>query len=278
MFGREGQDKLRASTAAVVGANGTGSPTIQQLAFLGVGKLFIIDDGPLKESGRNRNVSSRHYDPIPGSMKVDLAKRMVEEIDPEIQTVAIPYNLLSPEAFEAIKKSEYAFGCVDNDGARFVLNELCMAYEKNYFDLATDTPDHGYGGRVCISWNGEGCIYCLLQLDALDVAEFLATGEELERHQEIYGVRRELLDEAGPSVITINSVVASLAVTEFMAAVTGMRPPAKLLTYYGHDSVVRKSLDLPRPDCPYCAGIRGQKDLADMDRYLLRRIKGKKVA
>jgi len=268
LFGREGQDKIRAAHVTVLGASGTGSPSIQQLAYLGVGEITIIDDGELKPSGLNRTVTAWHDDPIPGSMKVELAKRHVELIDPAIKVNTVPKNLISEDAFNAIKASNHVFGCVDNDGSRFVLNELCMAYGLQYFDLASDTPDGKYGGRVCVSWDGSGCVYCLLSLDALDVAAFLATGEDMARQEAIYGVRKELIDETGPSVISINGVIASLAVTEFMAAVTGMRSPVRLITYYGHESVVRKSKDLPNPDCPYCQGARGIGERAEVERYL----------
>jgi hypothetical protein len=40
----------------------------------------------------------------------------------------------------------------------------------------------------------------------------------------------DALDATGPSVVTINGVVASLAATEAMVYLTGLRPPAKQLT------------------------------------------------
>jgi hypothetical protein len=66
----------------------------------------------------------------------------------------------------------------------------------------------------------------------------------------------------GPSVVSINGVVASLAVTEFMLGVTGIRPPKRLLTYYGNMGRVALKTEEPAPNCYYCKGIRGNGDAA----------------
>lgn len=50
----------------------------------------------------------------------------------EIRRVA--KDAISPEGFEAIKESHYIFGCVDEDGPRFVINDIITAYGKSYID------------------------------------------------------------------------------------------------------------------------------------------------
>jgi hypothetical protein len=63
-------------------------------------------------------------------------------------------------------------------------------------------------------------------------------------------------------------VVASLAVTEFMVAVTGLRLPQRVLTYHGQTGKVTVSRDEPAPDCYYCKAVRGRREGADVQRYL----------
>jgi hypothetical protein len=76
------------------------------------------------------------------------------------------------------------------------------------------------------------------------------------------------LDQVGPSVVSINGVVASLAVTEFMLNVTGIRLAKRLLTYRGQMGVVTVKSEEPAPNCYYCKGIRGKGDAADVWRYV----------
>jgi hypothetical protein len=63
-------------------------------------------------------------------------------------------------------------------------------------------------------------------------------------------------------------VVASLAVTELMVAVTGIRRPPLLVTYYGHRGTVTVSKDVPVAECYDCKGIRGTGARAGTERYL----------
>ncbi len=269
LFGEEGQRKLRATSVVVAGAGGLGSPTIQHLALLGVRQITSVDDDELDETSRNRFVGARHDDPVPGSAKVDLVSRLVNEINPDVRAVPLRKNLVSPEAFEAVKNADWVIGCFDEDGPRFILNELCAMYEKPYIDLASDIPEPGiYGGRICVAHDGAGCLNCLNQIDQRAVRRYLASDEERAREDAIYGVPRGALPEAGPSVSTINGVIAALAATEFMVSVTGMRPPARLLEFRGHISKVVVMTDPPQENCYYCKGIRGKPNEADVDRYL----------
>jgi len=170
-FGRSGQERLGRTTVAVVGAGGTGSHVIQQLAFLGVGGLRIIDEEELDISNRNRLVASLFTDPIPGTLKVDIAKRLVNSIDPNIAVETFPVSLITVHGFEAVKASDFVFGCVDKEGPRLVLAELCAAYKRGLFDVATDIEVQDqprYGGRVCVALNGDGCPLCLGVLDSAE--------------------------------------------------------------------------------------------------------------
>lgn len=269
LFGAEGQRRLRQTAVAVVGVGGLGSAVVQHLALLGVGSIALIDSEELDETNRNRFIGARHDDPIPGSRKVDLAQRLVQEINPTVATESIPYDLVSPAAFAAIKAAHWIFGCFDKDGPRGILNELCAAYEKSYIDLASDVPEAGvYGGRVCVAYDENGCLSCLKQLDRKAVRQYLLTEVELAAEHKIYGIHEEVLEAKGPSVATINGVVASLACTEFMVAVTGMRAPTRLQEYRGAQSKVFVSMDTPAPNCYYCEGLRGHRGSADVERYL----------
>jgi molybdopterin/thiamine biosynthesis adenylyltransferase len=221
------------------------------------------------DTNRNRFIGARHDDPVPGSAKVDLAARLIREINPGVAAVPLKTNLVTAEAFEAVKSADWIFGCFDEDGPRAILNEVCASYAKPYIDLASDVPESGiYGGRVCVCLDGNGCLSCLGQLDDKDVRRYLSTEKERAAEAAVYGIPVAALGHAGPSVSPINGVVAALAATEFMVAVTGMRPPNRLLTYHGHLSQVRISADQPQPDCYYCKGIRGTPAAADVERYL----------
>ncbi len=267
-FGEYGQRKLRQTKVTLVGVGGLGSPLAQHLALLGVHSITLVDGEELDETNRNRFIGARHRDPVPGSPKVELVARQISEMNPDVEAKPIQNELVTLEAFEAVKSSDWVFGCFDEDGPRFILNELCSAYEVPYIDLASDIHKADvYGGRVCIVWDGQSCLHCLHLLDEDDVRRYLSGEVERARVAAVYGVPHEVLGESGPSVSPINGLVASFAAIEFMMAATGMREPERLINYAGHLFRVTKARARDG-DCPYCIGLRGQGAVADVERYL----------
>jgi len=244
---------------------------IQQLALLGVGGIFPIDREELDETNRNRYIGAYHEDPIPGSLKVDLTERMVHQIDPTIEVMKVADSFISVAGYDSIKAGHVVFGCLDSEGARVVLTEICSAYAKTYIDLASDIlpgdpPE--YGGRVCVSREGQSCLSCLNVIDQKEAGRELGGEIERQNRQAIYGVDRDELASSGPSVVSINGVVASLAVTEFMLLVTGIREPYRLQNYNGRLGRVTRNIDKPAEGCWYCTGLWGQKEAADVEKYI----------
>ena len=271
LFGRTGQERIGAAKVVIVGGGGLGGHVVQQVSLLGVRRLAVVEPQEAKPSGRNRYIGLRHDDPMPGTLKVDVAERVARGIDPAIVVEKVDDTLVSERGFAAVKSADYVFGSVDKEGVRLILTELCAAYGKPYFDLASDVmPGERpqYGGRVCVAWDGNGCLACLGALDLREAQAQLAGPEAWKDQDRIYGVERRFLGQTGPSVVSINGVIASMAMTEFMAAVTGMRPPFRLQNYYGHLGRMTISQDEPAPDCYYCKKIRGLGKAAEVERYI----------
>lgn len=274
LLGSEGQASIRSATVAVIGVGGIGSVVIQNLAIVGVGGIAVVEDEELDETNRNRHVCARHDDPIPGTLKVDIAERLIHAIDPGIRICKVGSALASAGGFEAVRRADYVLGCVDSEGARLVLTELCAAYAKPYIDVASDViPDDPprYGGRVCCALDGRGCLVCLGLLDVAEAQEDLETPGQRRQRAAIYGVPAAALDRSGPSVVTINTVVAGLAATEFLKLCTGLERPVRLLNYDGRSGKVTVSLDEPTSDCYFCKSVWGSGASADVERFLRRR-------
>jgi molybdopterin/thiamine biosynthesis adenylyltransferase len=271
LFGKEGQKRLRRTRVLVAGAGGLGSHVIAQAALLGAGGVGTVDREELSLSNRNRYVGAWHADPIPGTTKVALAQRHIQLIDHSIEVTAINDDIVSKASLGALTKADFVIGCVDDDGVRFFLNEACLAYRRPLIDLASDVPEPGvFGGRVVIVTGGHGCLHCLDLLDPNEVRRFFSSTEMVENEAAAYGVRAEALAETGPSVVSVNGVVASLGVTAFMAMATGMPPlPYSLLTYRGDLGTVTRKMTTGVEGCYYCTSVRGMGDRANLDRYFI---------
>lgn len=271
LFGKEGQARLHQTRIAIMGAGGLGSMVIQQAALLGVGAMDAVDCEELSHSNRNRYAGAWHNDPVPGSPKVNLAKRHVHLIDPAIRFTAIQDDIVSPAGLAAIRRADIVIAGVDHDGVRHFLNEACLAYGKTLIDLASDVPEQGvFGGRLMIVSANTGCLYCQGLLDAKEVRRYFASREILENEAAIYGIKPDALSETGPSVVSVNGAIASLGITALMMLVTGMALTFSVQTYRGDLGRVSHKMTVPSVDCYYCQSVRGIGDRADLKRHFFR--------
>lgn len=261
LFGSEGQRKIAETNVVIAGLGGLGSHVAQQIAYLGVTGYALVDFDVVTTSSMNRLVGAVDADVFEATTKVVVAERMIKSVQPEAAVEPIDGRVTDAASETAIARADVVFGCLDADLHRLELTELCARHAKPYFDLATDTERSGdemvYGGRMVFS-DGRRCLVCLPEILNQDqITRDRMSPEDREAHRTLYGVDQGALRDTGPSVVSVNGVVASLAVTEFMAYVTGLREPAVQLTYRGDLGVVRSSSDKPSPDCYYCTRLWG---------------------
>lgn len=256
LFGVNGQARIESARVAVVGLGGLGSHLAQQLAYLGVTRFVLIDADRASSHSFNRLVTGNPGDD--DACKTDLAERLIHVINPEAVVVNIRHHLPHPAAVAALDDLDLVMGGLDNDAARLYLTDLASQRHTVYIDSATDIDTAGqqlvYGGRVVTSGTSPGCLFCLNLLNQQQLRQVNMSPDERAAEAAIYGIPIGALDTTGPSVVTINGVVASLAATEAMIYLTGLRTPQKQLTYRGDEGGVRVSLDRPSvTTCPYCA-------------------------
>lgn len=272
LFAKEGQEKIEGTIVAIIGAGGTGSHVIQQLAHLGVRQFSIVDADVVSKSNLNRLIGATEADVPAKTPKVDVAHRLISSIRSAAIATPVPATLISTDGYHAVVSADFVFGCVDSDGVRLILTELCSAYEKPYLDLATEVErdQHGvqFGGRTLLSHAGRMCLLCKNELNQAEITRDLSTPEQRAERDRNYGVPRSLLDRRGPSVVALNGLLASAAVIEFMAFVTRLRAPKEHLTYDGRQGILKHNRDPLPADCYYCRTLRGQGKMADVERYI----------
>jgi molybdopterin/thiamine biosynthesis adenylyltransferase len=258
LFGDDGQKAIANTAVAIVGLGGLGSHLAQQLAYLGTQRFALIDHDQVTASSMNRVVTADHQDVAASALKVDAARRRILAINPDAEVRTVPQLIDHPDAEEALRDADVAFGCVDNDFARLQLTRICSTQALPLFDVATDVDATAtpliFGGRV-VFCRGDGCLVCLGVLDQRQLARAMMTTEQAGAHERIYGIGRAALAGTGPMVVSINGTVASLAVTEFIAFSTGLRPVNRHIAYYGNTSQIRFGGDAPAADCYYCRGL-----------------------
>jgi len=267
-LGSQKQEILSKIHVAIVGLGGIGSHIAQQLTFLGITNLTLIDDDKLDETNKNRLIGVYDSD-SEGMLKVDIAERLVKSINTKATPKLIEKKVFSEEAYNYLKQSDFIFGAGDNDGARHYLNEFSLAFNKKYIDCASDIDVDSleFGGRVFTLLDDGPCLYCLDELNPDEVREFLENRAAREDRIAIYGINKEDTGGGGPAVVSLNGIIASIAVNEFLVLIANLRQPEVLLSYYGSKGIVTKRKCYPDKDCYYCNSVKGEKDKIDFKRY-----------
>jgi molybdopterin/thiamine biosynthesis adenylyltransferase len=256
LFGTEGQPRIASTRVAIVGMGGLGCHVAQQLAYLGVVDFALADGDVVAESNLNRLIGAVPADV--GALKVDVIGRVIRAIQPGAMVRPVPRHFAAAGVPRQFGDPDVLFGCVDHDPARLELVRYASAHALPYIDLGSDITSSGeFGGRVVFAKDGQRCLSCLGELDQHELARAQMTPEQQAADDRIYGIEPATLDDAGPSVVSINGVVASLAVTEFMAWRTGLREPAGYLNYRGDRGTVGTRVDPEREFCGYCMSLWG---------------------
>ena len=226
VFGSETTSTLQSLAVGVVGCSGTGSPVVEQLSRLGVGRLVLVDPDRVERVNLNRILNATEADAQSGALKVDVLARAVGQMGTGTRVKAIPSSICTPEAVHAVAGCDVLFGCVDGVEGRHVMNRLATFYLLPYFDVGVRIDADGRGGVSSI-WGSVHYIqpggssllsrgvYSLddYRADALRREDPLLYGQ-LRKHKYIKGVQ-----EAQPAVVSINMHLASMAVLELLARI-----------------------------------------------------------
>ena len=120
-FGLEGQRRLRAASALVIGAGGLGAPILNYLAAAGVGSITIIDDDVVEASNLQRQII--HRDADVGRSKVASAADAVHRLDPSLEVRTIEGRLTPENALDLFADHDVVLDGADNFATRYLSND-----------------------------------------------------------------------------------------------------------------------------------------------------------
>lgn len=256
-IGPEGQARLATARVGVVGLGGTGSHVAQQLLHLGVGTIVAVDPDQVETSNLSRLVGATSEDARRRRPKVQVAGRMAKNLGKRTRLIAIAHDIRDDDVARAVLQDvDLIVGCTDTQWSRLILNAMAFSYYIPVIDLGVELQAAGsMGGRVTIAGPGDNCLWCIGVI-----------GEERLRAEQmppdLRATEQRLgyvpdLDVPAPAVVSINGVVASLAVSEILDRLVHLRDGTQgrpsMLLYRLADGTVRRVG--PRSGrCGFCTG------------------------
>lgn len=263
-FGEAGQAILAELRVGVIGAGGIGSLVYEQLVRLGVGEVTLMDPQDVEESNISRIVGSTAADV--GRPKVEVLRAYGLQINPALQGEPLKGSITDPTVVVTLRDADLLFSCTDNLVSRLILNRMAEQYLIPVIDTGTEIqPVDGQpgevrtiGGRVMVILPDGPCLGCLGVL----TPEALRREAEQQRVRSSYVQGQEI---PAPAVISLNGVIASLAVTEFLNLVLGFakRPERVYQRYDGIRGVVKAYALVSEQACNLCGKAKavGDKEL-----------------
>jgi adenylyltransferase/sulfurtransferase len=122
--GEEGQQRLRAAKALIVGAGGLGSPAALYLAAAGVGTIGLVDFDLVEESNLQRQIIHSHRD-VDRPKTASAADRL-KALSPDIEVETLNLKLDSRNALKIIERYDVVLDGADNFPTRYLVGDACV--------------------------------------------------------------------------------------------------------------------------------------------------------
>ena len=162
-IGVEGQERLAAAHALVIGAGGLGSPVVLYLGTAGVGTITIVDDDEVDLTNLQRQIV--HEQRAIGTPKAESAARRIGSINPDVNVKALVQRVDAAALDSLVAAADVVLDCSDNFATRQAVNAACVKQRRPLVSGAAI----GFDGQVSVydSRATEApCYACLFPPDA----------------------------------------------------------------------------------------------------------------
>ncbi|MDR1709366.1 MAG: molybdopterin-synthase adenylyltransferase MoeB [Candidatus Accumulibacter sp.] len=127
-IGIEGQERLLAAKALVVGAGGLGSPAALYLASAGVGTITLADGDAVDLTNLQRQIL--HTQARVGQAKALSGQAALRGINPETAVVPLVERLAGERLADLVAQADVVLDCCDNFQTRQAINRACLRHRR----------------------------------------------------------------------------------------------------------------------------------------------------
>ncbi len=125
-FGIDGQARVSAGHALVIGAGGLGSPVALYLAAAGVGHITLVDDDEVDLTNLQHQIA--HSTARVGQAKVESAAAAMRDINPEIRIDTHVQRADEALLHRLVGTADVVIDCSDNFATRHAVNRACVTH------------------------------------------------------------------------------------------------------------------------------------------------------
>lgn len=231
-----GMNGIESARVAIVGLGGIGFGIASMLARMGVKRFLLLDDGVVDAASPDLSPFVSTADS--GKKRTRVAQGTLKKISKDIEVTQLGGP--AGDAKQEMKECDVVFGCSGDREACSVINDVSLKYFIPYID-ARLVKGPKMSGRVRVV------------VPSITACPGCAGEEPCETASD------------DPAVVTINNVIASIAVQEFADMASGKDIGAKPFDYIEYDperqSIERKAAER-NASCALCGngGVLGAGD------------------
>ncbi len=146
-IGIEGQQRLLAAHALVIGAGGLGSPVALYLGTAGVGRITIVDHDTVDLTNLQRQIA--HNLARVGTPKATSAMASIAAINPDVKVTPLIERVNPEQAARLdtlVAEADVVLDCSDNFKTRHAVNAACVKRKKPLVSGAAI----GFDGQISV--------------------------------------------------------------------------------------------------------------------------------
>jgi len=157
-LGIEGQERILAAHALIIGAGGLGSPAALYLASAGIGRITLVDDDTVDFTNLQRQIL--HTQARVGMAKAESGRQALAAVNPEINIVPLQERLAGAALDALVASADVVLDCTDNFATRHAINRACVHHRKPLVSGAAIRFD-GQVSVYDLSRDDSPCYHCL---------------------------------------------------------------------------------------------------------------------
>jgi molybdopterin-synthase adenylyltransferase len=127
-IGIEGQQKLLAAHALILGAGGLGSPVALYLGSAGVGNITVVDHDTVDATNLQRQIA--HKLSSVGKPKAESVQRAIAAINPDVVVTPTIEKVGDASLCALVERADVVLDCTDNFATRHAINRACVKHRK----------------------------------------------------------------------------------------------------------------------------------------------------
>jgi molybdopterin-synthase adenylyltransferase len=127
-IGIEGQQRLLASHALIIGAGGLGSPVALYLGTAGVGRITVVDHDDIDLTNLQRQIA--HNLERVGTPKATSVQAAIGAINPDVQVRPLIERADAQRLRALVAEADVVLDCSDNFRTRHAVNAACVEHRK----------------------------------------------------------------------------------------------------------------------------------------------------